>query len=243
MDYFLARTDGGVSNKIPFLLYPLIPMPVAVAQGNTRSAAALRVVTGQADRAAASSSCTPPSPRRQITVLGGMLERPPQALVTSRTHLHLGGGTSTADLEDPVDTPVPLSARWRGLSASIDAPSGPRHRREPVDAGERLSERLADRHRDRAVRRRGLRGDEPAGTRSDRPAMLFPGDAWAELEEELPDYERRAGFTFYMVAVLHPATTTTSTTGTRTATRTGLLHDAVHRPGHRPSRPTPSRWR
>lgn len=205
VDYFLARTDGGVSNKIPFTLYPLIPMPVTVAQGNTRSAAALRVSTGQVPAQQLEQLYATFAPQA-ITALGGMLERPPQALVTSRSTFQLTAGTQTSDLDDPVDTPMPLGARWRPLEASIV----PR-----LDLGTGVS--LWTPVSGSANAWRIVTGTEPYVDETytvksrqgavDRPAMLFPGDAWAELEEELADSGGVPNFTFAMVAVLHPAKT------------------------------------
>lgn len=211
IDYFLARTDGGVSNKIPYLLYPLIPLPLGVAQGNTRSGSALRVSTGQ-ETAEPLQQLRATFAPQEITVLGGMLERPPQTLVTSRSTFTFTGGTSTADLGDPVDTPVPLSARWRGLSASVEP-------RPDLGTGVSLWTPVSG----SANAWRLLNGTEPyvdeeyavlsRQDRIERPAMIFPGDAWGELTTALPNGPGQPEFTIAMVAVLHPSQNTTPSDG------------------------------
>ena len=203
VDYFLARTDGGVSNQLPWLLYPLIPMPMTVGQGMTRSSAALRVSTGQEPADPIPTLLAAFAPQ-QLTALGGMLERAPGTVVSARSTFTLGNVGEAADLEDPVGTPVPLAARWRGLEATITP-------RPDLGTGVSLWEPVSG--SENAWRL--VTGSEPyvdeayavmsRADRIGRPAMLFPGDAWAELTEPLPDNATWPQFTVAMVAVLHPS--------------------------------------
>lgn len=200
IDLIFAVTTGGESNRIEFLLYPQIPWDMAVSDVASRGLSSVRLVP---DKSAAD-----PVPLLyaaytvQPVVIGyGMLEDVPDHLVSTSSTFTFDSGSSSADLEDPVGTPVPLGARWRPLTASVVS-------HPEIGTGVSLWEPLSgsenywridngtDPYVDEAYVVATRNGDLV------RPAMIFPGDAWCYTTDPVPAVSSRASFTFYAVVTI-----------------------------------------
>lgn len=184
-DYLYAVTDGGTSNRLPFLLYPVIPLPMTTSPSQNSSGGAVRI------------GGDPVGPPTEIVehyaayalepymLSSGRLERLPEHSAISRSDFTLAVGTPTEDLEDPVTATVPLSLRWRPLGGDVvprpDLGTGA-SLWVPTTASTQGWKMFSDTapYVDAAHTIPSRSGEIP------RPAMVFPGDAYVELLNPLP---------------------------------------------------------
>lgn len=215
IDLIFVVTDGGTSNQIGFTLYPKIPTPMATSAMTTRSTNVVRVVPYKVVQNPVPALYAAFAPQ-EVTVSGGMLEAPPEHLVSSLSTFTFVTSPPVADLEDPVGTPVPLGARWRPLTASITA-------RPDLGTGASVWEPLSG----SANLWRYDVGTDPyiletyaALSRSGvitRPAMIFPGDSWMQSVSPAPT-STDLRFTFVLVGTIFGVSNPDNAPGTILAT-------------------------
>lgn len=202
---------GGYANPIAYTLYPKFDVAMSTSQGTTRSSTVMKVTLDQESEADIEQIQVSFAPGA-ITAVGGMLERPPKALVSARSTFALSGQSSTSDLEIPNDVTLTPLTRWRPLATTVEA-------RPDLGTGVSLWEPSSG---PLANAWRIVNGTEPYVDDSyevtsrngliARPAMIFPGDAHCELESALADGGRGPSLTVLMVATIYPRLSTGSLT-------------------------------
>ena len=125
-DLVYALTDGGQSNRVPFLLYPTVPVPMGLPLTAIRSANKMRMSPMPPD-------VTSVIELRRIPVLdpylvvGGNPQRPPALLGLSTTNAEVGTWSVTENLQPALDVDLTESfdgsegVRWLPDPATLTA--------------------------------------------------------------------------------------------------------------------------